>query len=169
MMPIPSLCRGLVLAVLTLLCSSCISPEERACAAFAELCAQMEQLRVELAGMTDADSVQRALPALEAQAEELRELLSGIDELAEDPDLPQEARQRVGAQYHEPLRAAVEAALHELHRMGRHSLYHSAGLKRLARREYAHYSQRGVHPWPRAVFAGREYRPRPPRQQSPGK
>ncbi len=56
-----------------------------------------------------------------------------------------------------PLCVATDAALKEVHRLARHALYHSDGLNRLARREYAHYSSKGIHPWLRAVLAGREY------------
>ncbi len=146
--------------LLAFLCCSCTTPEERADAAFAELTTVVEDIRGELAGITDAETARLALPALTGQAEALRDALSRIDELAEDPALPQEARRRVGERHHAPMRAAVDAALREGERLARRALYHCDGLNRLIRRESAHYSARGVHPWPRAVLAGREYRPR---------
>ncbi len=143
--------------VLAALCCSCSTPEERADAAFSELTAGVEQVRAELAGIRDAQKAQLSLPALEELAEDLRETLARIDELAQDAALSPEARRRVGERHHEPLKTAVEAALAEVHRLARRALYHSDGLNRLARREYAHYSAKGLHPWPRAVLAGREY------------
>ncbi len=148
--------------VLACLCCACSTPEERADAAFGELTAVVEQIRAELAGITDAETSRLALPALTEHAEALRDTLSCIDELAEDPALPQDARRRVSEQYHEPLRAAVDAALREGQRLARRALYHSDGLNRLLRRELAHYNTKGVHPWPYAVLAGRECRPKPP-------
>ncbi len=156
-------CLPLALAAL---CCACTTPEEKADAAFAELCAVAEQVRAELAAITDAGSAEAALPVLEEQARALSDVLTRLDDLAEDPDLPQEARRRLGEQYHEPLHAVADAAMREAHRIVvRHALYQSKGLGRLARAEYAHYGNKHAHPWPRAVLAGREYRPKPPKKQ----
>ncbi len=156
------LCRRSLPLALAALCCSCTTPEERAQAAFAELCTEVEELCLQLSGVVDAESADLAAPALEALADSLRDTLSRLDELAEDPELPQDARRRVGEQYHTPLRRAFDATMQQGERLGRRALFHSERLKRLARRELAHYSTRGVHPWPRAVLRGREYRPKPP-------
>ncbi len=150
---------------LAALCCSCSSPEEKADAAFAELCAVVELVHAELAAITDAESAEAAVPVLEEQARALSDVLTRLDDLAEDPDLPQDARRRLGEQYHEPLRSKADAALREAQRIVvRHALYQSKGLGRLARAEYAHYGNKNVHPWVRAVLAGREYRPKPARK-----
>ncbi len=155
--------------VLSLLCCACSTPEERADAAFAELTAMVQQLRAELAGIGSEAAAQQALPLLEEQAQELREILEQLDELALHPDMSPEARRRVGATHHAPLRAATDAAMEELVRLARHGLYHVEGLNRLARRELAHYSTKGVHPWPQAVCAGREYRVKSRHRRGRGK
>ncbi len=155
-------CLPLALAAL---CCSCTTPEERADAAFGELCAVAEQLRAELAGISDEASAERALPILAEQADELRDILARLDKLAEDPELTREVRRRLGERYHAPLKTVVDAIVLQAHRLALREMYHSEGLTRLARMEYAHYSPRKVHPWVRAVLAGREYRPKLPRKK----
>ncbi len=144
---------------MALLCCSCSTPEQRADAAFAELCELAGALRAELSAVVDAESAQHAVPALEERAEALREVLARIDELAADPDMTPDARHRVSERHREPLREVTHSVLEEAVRLVRHGLYQCEGLNRLTRREYAHYASKGNHPWPRAVLAGREYRP----------
>ncbi len=151
--------RFLLAPLLAALCCSCTSPEERAHSAFAELCLLAGQVQHELATVVDRESADRASARLAELAEELRDVLSRLDALAEDSDLTPELRRSIGQQYHAPLREAVHGALKESERVVmRHMFWQSKALERLARREYAHYGAKGVHPWPRAVYAGREYR-----------
>ncbi len=157
--------RAVGMLLLSALCCSCSTPEERAEAAFAELQGMVQYIGRSLATVVDDASAEAAAPVLEEQAEDLRDALNTIDGLADDPDLPQEARRRLGERYHEPLRTLTDAALREVYRVGKRDFYHSDRLRNLARREFAHYSVKGVHPWPRAVLAGRQYRPKPPREQ----
>ncbi len=157
-----SCCRLVLPVALAALCCSCSTPEERADAAWGELIALAGQVRASLASVVDAESAEQAVPVLSGHAEALRDVLEQLDELGEDPDLPQEARRRLGKHYHAALKAEVEGALKEANRVVvRHRLYNCKGLERLARMQYAHYGTHGVHPWPRAVLSAREYRPQP--------
>ncbi len=159
-MPVAGFPRCLLVLVLSCLCCACSTPEQRADAAFAELCERAAQVRAQLASVKDAESAQQSLEALEEQAEALRDVLTRLDELADDPALTPDARQRVGERHREPLREVTRSVLEEAVRLVRHGLYQCEGLNRLARREFAHYAGKRNHPWPRAVLSGREYRPR---------
>ncbi len=156
----PHFLRSCLPVVVALFCCACSTPEEKADAAFSELTAMVRCLRGELAAITNAEQAERALPQLEEQAEELRDILERIDELAIHPEMTPEARKRVGETHHAPLQAEVDAIVAELIRMGRRGMQLSENMKRLIRRETAHYGTRGVHPWPRAVLRGRVYRPK---------
>ncbi len=145
---------GLPLLALGALCCACTSPEEQATAAYTELCTQLHLLQGELSAVQDAASAEQTAPALRERADALRDVLERIDELAESDTLSPEARQRVSEQFHQPLGEAVDAAMQQVIRLGYRSLYHSRALQHLLRREHAHYSAKGVHPWPRAVIKG---------------
>ncbi len=146
---------------LAALCCSCSTEEERADAAFAELCSLLVQVEAELGAVTDELSADTSVETLEAMGDRLYELLEELRERGDSPDMPQEARQRLGAKWHEPLRAAVDAAVGRAGRIVRHNLYFSKPMERLARREMARYSTAEKrYPWPAAVLRGREYRPK---------
>ncbi len=145
-------------------CTSCASREERADAAFAELIAAIDSLTAQLALIDSEQAAEAAAEPLQDCLDDVWDALAEVDKYGEDPELPQEARRRIGEKYHEGLSRALGAALEQGGRLGARRLYRSPKLDQLSRHAYAHFSSTGRHPWPRAVLRGREYRPKPRKQ-----
>ncbi len=159
-MHFPALLAACALAALVC-ATSCASREERADAAFAGLVTAIDALTAELARVDSETRAEEAAEGLEERCDELWECLEDVDKWGEDPELPQEARRSIGEKYHAELKRAVDSALAQAYRLAERRLYSSPRLEKLSRHAYARYRSTGKHPWPRAVFHGREYRPKP--------
>ncbi len=149
-------------------CVSCASREEKADAAFADLVEAVDALRDGMASVTGAESAAGGADVLAAACDDFWDALDRIDELGEDPELPQDARARLGEKYHGPLTRSVEAAWGQGMRLYTHRFYRSKELDRLYRHQVTRYQAKGRHPWLRAVLAGREYKPAPPKSGRKG-